>query len=453
MLTCFYALGGINYKNGVITTCPRQANQLVFSHETILPSEIFNHRNFLSLRRKLYNDEWPSGCDTCEDMEKVGAKSMRKDYELNSDNFFGKHTRNENNYTNEIKSKEEKTNIKLMDCYDSVTHRVKPEGLRHVEFRFSTACNFSCLHCSKVYSSGWTKKLNNYEPDEEVIKYDLRQLLGTEHRHGPNDVNEMRLSTEQSLKIVEDLNNNFPLLQYVDFAGGELLYQKQFFPVLSKLAEHPNVKNLHISFHTNFNADFDVAQLSEHLTKFYKSAIIISVDAGRTFYSYFRHGGDWDKLKKNIEEYKKLNHVNIKDSKSTLDISCTTSIYQMLDIFDVFDSFRELNCSFDASLVQTPKYLDPSLILSDYRKETEKDIEKTFKMLDKNFDSSTNKNGKYAHYWLNYIVKYIQNFRPKYKDFNRFLIYRKKSDEIWGQDFNDHFQNYQIEEDELIRVK
>ena len=46
MITCFYALGGINYKNGVITTCPRQANQLVFAHETILPSQIFNHKNF-----------------------------------------------------------------------------------------------------------------------------------------------------------------------------------------------------------------------------------------------------------------------------------------------------------------------------------------------------------------------------------------------------------------------
>ena len=45
MITCFYALGGINYKNGVITTCPRQANQLVFAHETILPSQIFNHKN------------------------------------------------------------------------------------------------------------------------------------------------------------------------------------------------------------------------------------------------------------------------------------------------------------------------------------------------------------------------------------------------------------------------
>ena len=38
-------------------------------------------------------------------------------------------------------------------------------------------------------------------------------------------------------------------------------------------------------------------------------------------------------------------------------------------------------------------------------------------------------------------------------NFNRFLIYRKKSDEIWNQDFNDYFENYQIENNELVRVK
>jgi MoaA/NifB/PqqE/SkfB family radical SAM enzyme len=451
MLTCFYALGGINYKNGVITTCPRQANQLVFAHETILPSEIFNHKNFRELRKTLNNDLWPSGCDTCEDMEKIGAKSMRKDYIVNADNFFCKPQKNINSSELYGKLREERTKTKLLDCYDPISHTVTNDGLRHIEFRFSTACNFSCLHCSKVYSSGWTKKLQNYSPDEDVVRNDLRQLLGTEHRHGPNDKNEMSLTTKDALKIVEDLNENFPLLQYVDFAGGELLYQKQFFPTLKKLAEHPNRKNISISFHTNFNADFSVDELSQVLEPFYSSAILISVDAGKSFYSYFRHGGKWDKLKSNIQEFKKINDF------SHVDISCTTSIYQMLDIYDVFESFIELDCWFDASIVQTPKYLDPSLILLEYKKETYKDIEKTYELLQKNKKTRSNnyqqKDGLKAKYWLDYIVNYVKNFKPAYKDFNRFLIYRQKSDDIWEQNFNDYFQNYQIEDNELVRVK
>ena len=437
MIACFYALGGINYKNGVITTCPRQSNQLVFAHETVLPSEIFNHKKFLELRKSLYNNRWPSGCGTCEEMEKVDTNSMRQDFVLDDDNTFCHHVKGENR---------EKSLPKLLDCYDTTTHTVSNKGLRHLEFRFSTACNFACLHCSKVYSSGWSKKLQKYVPDEEVIRNDLRQLLGTEHRHGPNDRNEMSLTTKDALMIVEDLNENFPNLEYIDFAGGELLYQKQFFPTLEKLSLHPNAKNIKISFHTNFNADFSVSKLCEVLMPFHSSAMIISVDAGRTFYSYFRYGGIWDKLKSNIVEFKKLNDYTV------IDVSCTTSIYQLLDIYDVFDSFLELECNFDASLVQTPKYLDPALPFLDYKKETLYDLDKTRSMLEKSKSRYVNTH-RGAMFWFDYIVDYVTKFKPNYREYNRWLVYRKKSDEIWGQNFNDYFQNYQIEDNELIRIK
>lgn len=437
MITCYYALGGINYKNGVITTCPRQANQLVYAHETILPSQIYNHKNFLELRKIMYNDRWPSGCDTCEEMEKLNLKSMRHDYFLDKNNVFKKSE-------SDLFTEPEK--YKLMDCYDSNTHKVKFEGLRHIEFRFSTACNFSCLHCSDVYSSGWNKKLKKYIPDEEVKIYNLRQLLGTEHRHGPNDKNEMSLTTKQALMIVEDLNENFPYLQYIDFAGGELLYQKQFFPTLRKLAEHPNAKNMLISFHSNFNADFSVSELTEVLKPFKESCIIISVDAGKNIYSYFRNGGNWDKLKSNIQEFKKINDF------TWIDTSITTSIYQVMDIYDIFESILELNCTLDASIVQTPKYINPSILMHDFDTHVLSDFKKTEEMLNNSkFDHIDGIRG--AKYWLQYIFDYVSKTKLKYQEFNRFLIYRKKSDEIWNQNFNDYFQNYQIIEDELVRVK
>ena len=438
---CLYALGGINYKNGVISTCPRQSDQLVFAHETILPSKIFNHKNFRGMRKLLHEDQWPQGCSTCEEMEKSDLKSMRFDYVLDTDNYFCK---NKVGYDREIASK------KLLDCYDNTDHSVTSEGLRHVEFRFSTACNFSCLHCSKVYSSGWTKKLKNYIPDKEDELYDLRQLLGTEHRHGPNDRNEMSLTTDEALKIVEDLNENFPNLAYVDVAGGEVLYQKQFFPTLRKLAEHPNAKNIHLSFHTNFNADFSVMELSDVLSFFGKSTIIISADAGKTFYSYFRHGGSWDKLKQNVKEFRDYNNFTYDD------VSCTTSIYQMFDIYDVFESFFELGLNFDASIVQTPQYLDPSLIMYDFYDETMEDIRKTYKLIERMEKKAKSKmdliKGNDARKWLDYIVNYIKNTKISYNHFNRWLIYRKKSDIIWKQDFNQYFKNYQIIKEDLVRV-
>ena len=133
-------------------------------------------------------------------------------------------------------------------------------------------------------------------------------------------------------------------------------------------------------------------------------------------------------------------------------MSCTTSIYQMLDIYDVFDSFYDLNLNFDASIVQTPQSLDPSIILYDFYDETMKDIEKTYELIEKRQKNPEGKSD-YSKYWFNYIVDYVKQTKISYNNFNRFLIYRKKSDEIWNQDFNDYFENYQIENNELVRVK
>ena len=33
----------------------------------------------------MYNDKFPSGCDTCEDMERDGLKSMRQDFVFQND--------------------------------------------------------------------------------------------------------------------------------------------------------------------------------------------------------------------------------------------------------------------------------------------------------------------------------------------------------------------------------
>ena len=56
-------------------------------------------------------------------------------------------------------------------------------------------------------------------------------------------------------------------IEKIDFAGGEVLFQKQFFPVLERLAQHPNAKNLYIFFHSNFNAPFNVVRLNELIMK------------------------------------------------------------------------------------------------------------------------------------------------------------------------------------------
>ena len=113
-------------------------------------------------------------------------------------------------------------------------------------------------------------------------------------------------------------------------------------------------------------------------------------------------------MKNNIIEFKKINDF------SSVDISCTTSIYQIMEIYDLFESFFELNCSFDASILQTSKYINPSIIMFDFEKETLKDFQTTEDLINR-----SGKNYKHkAMKWFQYITDYVKNTKLNYNQFN-----------------------------------
>ena len=150
--------------------------------------------------------------------------------------------------------------------------------------------------CSEVYSSVGSNDWKDIEPSYEVRGHELIQLTKEMHRNGIQDQYKMQMSMEMMTDIVLDLNKNFPKLELVDSAGGEVTIQKQFYPCLELLQKHPNPENIAVSFHTNFNTDFNILDLHRRLTPFKKSVITVSLDAGKNIHGYFRQG-DWDKMK------------------------------------------------------------------------------------------------------------------------------------------------------------
>lgn len=415
-LPCYYALGGINFKNGFVTSCPQQSDQLVILDQEYLPSRFFNSESFKQHRRDLMNGIWPRGCDMCEHVECANSgRSMRQ---------------------------EQSVDLQYYHKDGSVDFA----GLRTAEIRFSHSCNMSCLHCSQVFSSGWMSKLKRYVSDEEDRQHQLHQLTGAMHRKSPDDDLTMSISTERALEIVEDLNTNFPNLERVDFAGGEVLYQKQFFPTLEKLSEHPNASHMMIMFHTNFNADFDPIKLSNLLQKFGTSRIMISIDAGPRLYPYFRQG-DWQKLKFNIEAFRNVNRT------AELNLVCTTGVYQIMEIKDIFAGFLTLNANYiNNSIIFTPDYLNPALMMLHFREQTLQDIAETKEyiktLVAPDLKNSTRRSALQS---VENIEKYILNHRAEQKHWEAFKVYIRKSDSIWKQNFNDHIQNYKYIDGEIIR--
>ena len=446
-IKCYYTLGGINYKNGFVTSCPQQVDQLYVikdNNSVIKPSEIINSENFKKHRLDMMSGTWSAGCHLCKEIEERKAgHSMRMDYPADE------------------------------TYYNHETGEIDFRGVKHVELRFSNSCNMACLHCSDVYSSGWMSKLKYYTPDQEDWDRDIVQLTRMFHRISTEDKISIDIDMDNMAEIVNDLNANFPNIEKIDFAGGEVLYQKQFFPCLELLGKHPNVSKIKICFHSNFNAKADMARLYELLRPFAegrlrnRTTIMMSLDAGRNIYPYFRTG-DWEVLKENVRKFKELDHNNYID----LNIVCTTSAYQIMDLVDVFKSFFELDINtIDSSIVYYPKYMNPSLMMLDHAEHVLADIAEARKaiMQEKmrrisNIEEAVKMrswNNKYkvftdlysASKALDNIETYVKNNHAKREELDTYMIYIRKSDVLWKHNFNDYFKKYKIVDNKITRIE
>ena len=446
-IKCYYTLGGINYKNGFVTSCPQQSDQLYVIEEgkSIKPSDIINSDGFKAHRKEMMSGTWSTGCHLCKEVEEAGAgKSMRQDYPPDD------------------------------STYNPETGEIFLSGVKHVELRFSNACNFACLHCSVVYSSGWMSKLKHYEPDEEDKKHNLIQLTKRMHRSSDTDTLSIDLSMENMEQIVRDLNAHFPNIEKIDFAGGEVLYQKQFLPCLELLSLHPNRDNIAICFHTNFNAKSDLNKLYNLLILFgsnldagMRTTIMMSLDSGKNIYPYFRTG-NWDVLKENVRTFQSFDVGN----KIYMTIVCTTSAYQIMDLVNVFESFLELDINgINSSIVYTPRYLNPSLMMLKFADNVLDDIAKVKKLINEekirrfaNIDETINLRSWSPRYKLftdlhrariaiDNIETYVKNNVPTAEEYEALQVYIRKTDVIWKQDFNEHFKAYKFINNEIIRTQ
>jgi len=408
---CYYALGGINLKQKFATSCPQQSDRLQWMAKGHLPSQYFNNENFRQHRLDLLNGNWPKGCDMCQYVEEQNSGvSMRQE------------TPADTSYT------------------DFKTGKTKFEGLKTIEIRFSNSCNMACLHCSAAFSSGWMTKLKRYEPDQIDRDHRLIQLTQDMHRETEEEDLRIDLNTEKALEIVDDLNINFPNLERVDFAGGEVLYQKPFLPTLERLAEHPNAKNMFVMFHTNFNADFDPIKLNDCLEKFGSSEVKISIDSSPKTYQYFR-GGSWEKLADNIAKFK-----SVRSEKTKICLICTTGVYQIMQFKDILQGLIDLECDYiDTSIIFTPDYLNPALMMIDFKEETLKELNSSIELLMK---YSRERSDIYMSYQsVKRIHQYVLNHKVYDKEWQSFKEYVKKTDMIWKQEFNDHFTNYKFDKE------
>ena len=194
---------------------------------------------------------------------------------------------------------------------------------------------------------------------------------------------------------------------------------------------------------------------------------MISVDAGPRLYPYFRQG-DWNKLKENIEKFKAVDNKH-----SHINLVCTTGVYQLMEFEDVMSGFLSLELDYiNCSIVYTPAYLNPSVMMLKYRGPTLNEIENARNAVIK-IDKERRRNilttkEMYNYVWdeeINYgwwtditsalqaieeVREYVMNHQSSNKDYQALLKYIPKSDKLWNQNFNDHIQRFQFVDGELV---
>jgi hypothetical protein len=192
----------------------------------------------------------------------------------------------------------------------------------------------------------------------------------------------------------------------------------------------------------------------------------MSLDSGTNIYPYFRTG-NWDTLKDNIQKFRAVNRHTV------LSIVCTTSAYQLMDIENVFKSFLELDVdTINAAMVYTPKYLNPAVMSIEFKEEILADIKKVKDMI---FEEEKKRHDNFEHYsktlrswkprWnrfndtymalrsINEIEHYVKNHQTTSNFYEDFLVYVRKTDEIWGHSFNDYMKKFKFVNGRIERNK
>ena len=205
------------------------------------------------IKEEMLNGKYPSSCDGCFLQEKHRAK----DFESISSRLY---------YAKEIGPSISTTLFDSKNNFD----------LKHVDLRWSNACNQACVYCHPDYSSKWATELNKKIPHDQ----------------------------EQIQQVKEYVFKNVKNLKNVYLAGGEPMLMKpneEFLELLYK--ENPNV-NLRI----NTNLSKTNTRIFEQLCKFKNVHWTVSIETIEEEYEYVRYHGDWTAFLENLKLIKKLPH-------------------------------------------------------------------------------------------------------------------------------------------------
>lgn len=203
------------------------------------------------LRQQFDNNEKPSACDRCWQMEDAGHKSRR---------------------------------LSAIEFYNTVpSSEIILEGIDHSS---TWACNLACIMCSPVNSSLWATQEN------------LKR----------NDLTAIGRYFQKSNNFLDRLDVGH--IKKIHFNGGEPMLNNDQIELLLKLEEQGVLANSFISYNTNATV-MPSKKILDLWSRARLVKLFFSIDAVGPGFEYIRWPGNWNQTSKNILDMKAMLPSNV----------------------------------------------------------------------------------------------------------------------------------------------
>lgn len=374
-----------------------------------------------NVRLNMINGVWSEECGRCKSEDEAGLDSRRK-YENQAWDFT-------------ITDAQAQT-----DSYGLIDVAATP--VRYYDLRFGNFCNLKCRMCGPSDSDAWYSDWialtgsNKFKDTSGVITI--------------HNVNGKLKAPDFDWFNYEpfwaSLEANAHNIEQVYFAGGEPMLIERHYDFLEKCIAQGVAKNIVIEYNTNMSTV--PTKVLNLWTQFKQVRIGASVDGMGAVLEYQRHPAKWEKVLRNLQT------VDALPSNITGWLAFTVTAYNVNHMIDFMkwklteSGFKKINSSMKKPIItyhvaHHPPQLNVRVLPDEYKAEVTRKFNEFLNWIDENNFSEHVR--KHAQQIVSSVTNYMNSESYYDKEWNNFVAYTKKLDEIRNEsllDIEPMFERY-----------
>ena len=337
---CMHPFTGLaTREDGAVKACCRSHPVGFIQDDTL--EDIWNNDTMKRIRQQVLNNERPSECAPCFNLEDAGVESLRQRH-ITGVIPEARITL----YPNAISTMREDYSM--------------PFEIPTIEIKMNNLCNLKCRMCNPMDSTSW----NDWSEVEEHYKKEDNFLV--------QKIVDLNLKNKPFLDSFVDTPNWWesfekllPYFRRVEFAGGEPLMDPTHYKILDMLAPHG--KDIEIKYATNLTMlGKNNRTVWQYWPKFKSVAVNVSIDGIGASYEYVRGNASWAELVNNIKQIQTISNISRIVGAVAVQVSNVMVLDKMIEYF-----LDNIGIVFYTNMVQYPNVLSIQTLPWDLKLEVE----------------------------------------------------------------------------------